>query len=281
MTYKEKIIWKTYPDYPFIEANQFGEVRTKDRYVRGKDGSKRLIKGRILKQRDNGHGYMVVEFSVKNKTIRLYVHRIVASAFIPNPDNLPQVNHKDNNRANNVVSNLEWCTRQYNEAYKKNFGTSQAEVSGKSVFVVNLETFEVLHFETEAEAARQLGISISNISNVLKGRRKQAGGFLFVENENEITKEKIQKIKNNMYFLGGVIAVSLKTFKVLRFVSQSEASKQLGIDNSKINTVLKGKQKKTQGYYFCYANEDAIEKVRDKFGDEVTSEVQKIMDKKQ
>lgn len=84
-----------------------------------------------------------------------------------------------------------------------------------------------------------------------------------------------------MHFLGGVIAVSLETFKVLRFVSQSEASKLLGIDNSSINTVLKGKQKKTHGYYFCYANEDAIEKVRDKFGDEVASEVQKIMDNKQ
>lgn len=218
---------------------------------------------------------------MNNKTVQLYVHRIVASAFIPNHDNLPQVNHKDNNRTNNAVSNLEWCTRQYNEAYKKNFGTSQAKVSGKSVFAVNLETLEVLHFETEAEAARQLGISVSNINNVIKGRHKQAGGYWFTEDESEITKEKIQEIRDKMHFLGGVIAVSLETFKVLRFVSQSEASKLLGIDNSSINTVLKGKQKKTHGYYFCYANEDAIEKVRDKFGDEVASEVQKIMDNKQ
>ena len=281
MTYEEKIIWKPYPDYPFIEANQFGEVRTRDRVVPVKGGSKRLVKGRVLKQSNNGHGYMVVEFSMNNKTVQLYIHRIVASAFIPNPDNLPQVNHKDNNRANNAVSNLEWCDRQYNEAYKKKFGTSQAEVSGKSVFAVNLETLEVLHFETETEAARQLRISVSNINNILKGRHRQAGGYLFVENESEITKEKIQETKNSMHFLGDVIAVNLETFKVLRFVSQSEASKQLGIDNSGINTVLKGKQKKTHGYYFCYANEDAIEKVRDKFGDEVASEVQKIMDNKQ
>lgn len=281
MIYEDKAVWKTYPEFPFIEANQFGEVRTKDRYVRGRGGSKRLIKGRVLKQRDNGHGYMIVEFSMNNKTVQLYVHRIVASAFIPNHDNLPQVNHKDNNRTNNAVSNLEWCTRQYNEAYKKNFGTSQAKVSRKSVFAVNLETLEVLHFETEAEAARQLGISVSNINNVIKGRHKQAGGYWFTEDESEITKEKIQEIRDKMHFLGGVIAVSLETFKVLRFVSQSEASKLLGIDNSSINTVLKGKQKKTHGYYFCYANEDAIEKVRDKFGDEVASEVQKIMDNKQ
>lgn len=52
------------------------------------------------------------------------------------------------------MSNLEWCTHQYNEAYKKNFGTSQAELLGKTVFAVNLETLKVLHFETQAEAAR-------------------------------------------------------------------------------------------------------------------------------
>lgn len=279
--YEEKAIWRQYPEIPFIEANQFGEIRTRDRYVPVKGGSKRLVKGRVLKQRDSGHGYMVVEFSMNNKTVQLYVHRIVASAFIPNPNNLPQVNHKDNNRTNNAVSNLEWCDRQYNEAYKKKFGTSQAEVSGKSVFAVNLETLEVLHFETESEASRQLRISVSNINSVLMGRRRQAGGYLFVENESEITEEKIQEAKNSMHFLGGVIAVSLETFKVLRFVSQSEASKQLGIDNSSINTVLKGKQKKTHGYYFCYTNEDAIEKVREKFGDEVANEVQKIMGNKQ
>lgn len=63
MIYEDKAVWKTYPEFPFIEANQFGEVRTKDRYVRGRGGSKRLIKGRVLKQRDNGHGYMIVEFA--------------------------------------------------------------------------------------------------------------------------------------------------------------------------------------------------------------------------
>lgn len=277
MTYKEEVVWKTYPEFPFIEVSQFGDVRTKDRYVKCKDGSKRLIKGRILKQHDNGHGYMQVEFSINNKTVNLYVHRIVAICFIPNPNNYPVVNHIDNDRTNNAVSNLEWCTKEYNEAYKKNFGTSQVEVSGRPVFAVNLETLEILWFESESEAARQLGVSVGSVNSVLQGKRIQIGGYWFTEDKNEITKEKLQEIKSNMHFLGSVIAINLSDFKVLHFRSQSETSCQLGIDNSKINTVVKGKQNKTQGWWFCYADENAVEKTRSKFGDEVAEKVEELM----
>ena len=134
----EEEIWKNYPEFPFIEANQFGEVRTKDRIVKSKDGRNYHIKGRVLKQRDNGYGYMCVKFKINGKNITRYVHRIVATCFIPNPDNLPEVNHKDNDRTNNSVSNLEWCSRQYNNNYKKNFGTTSAELFGRSVFAVEL-----------------------------------------------------------------------------------------------------------------------------------------------
>lgn len=281
MTNAEKEVWKIYPEYPFVEANQYGEVRTRDRIVMRKDGSKYRVKGRILKQRDNGHGYMIVKFSVNGKTISLYVHRICATCFIPNPQNLPEVNHKDNNPKNNSASNLEWCTHQYNMAYKETYGTSAEEALGRPVFAVNLETFKVLHFKTQAEAARQLGICDGHINTVVKGKLQQAGGYLFVENESEITKEKIQEIRNNMYFLGGVIAVNLETLKVFRFKSQREAERQLGIANQGINHVLKGKQNKTHNYWLCYANSTAIEKTREKFGDDVADEVEKLMNNKQ
>ena len=179
MTYEEKIIWKIYPEYPFIEANQFGEVRMRDRVVTRSDGKKQFVKGHILKQEDNGHGYMQVKFSVNNKTIHLYVHRIVATCFILNPNNYPEVNHKDNNPKNNAISNLEWCTKQYNNDYKKNFGTSPVKVSGRSVIAVNLETLEVFWFESQREAGRQLGFDNSNINMVVKGHYKKTHGWWF------------------------------------------------------------------------------------------------------
>lgn len=243
-------IWKTYPEYSFIEASNLGRVRTKDHYVIRKDGRKQFVKGHILKQLDNGHGYMRVQFGVGCKKVDRYVHRIIASAFIPNPDNLPQVNHKDNNRANNVVGNLEWCSRQYNETYKKNFGTSQTQLFGKQVFAVNLETGKVLRFKSQGGAARQLGISDGGVNRALKGQLRQAGGYLFTENESEITEEKIQEIKSSMYFRGGVIAVNLITQKVFHFKSQHDASCQLGINANDVCAVLKGRLRQAGGYLF-------------------------------
>lgn len=94
-------IWKTYPDYSFIEVSNLGNVRTKDRYVTDKNGGKRLIKGRVLKQSPSHNGYMSVSFHTNGKRVCLRVNRMVAITFLPNPHNYPEVNHKDCNRLNN------------------------------------------------------------------------------------------------------------------------------------------------------------------------------------
>lgn len=277
MTNTEQAIWKPYPDYPFIEANQFGKIRTVDRVVVRKDGKKYPVKGQILKQHDNGRGYMQVRVSVNGKKITLKVHRIVATCFIPNPLNLPEVNHKDNNPKNNAVSNLEWCTSQYNSDYKKNFGTSASQLFGRPVFAVDLNTSKVLRFETQREASRQLGVNAGEISNVIKGRQKTAGNYWFTEDESEITEEKIQEIKANMSFFGGVIAVNLETSEVFYFESQAEAERQLGVNHSNMNNVIKGKRNRAGGYWFTYVDETAVEKARSKFGDDIANKVEKLM----
>lgn len=273
----EDVVWRTYPGYPFIEVNQLGEIRVKDRTIIGKDGKKHHFNSRILKQEDNGRGYMRVKFRLNGKTVHIYVHRAVAICFLPNPNNYPEVNHIDNNPKNNVVSNLEWCTHEYNEAYKKKFGSSQAELFGRPVFAVNLETGKVLWFESQHEAARQLGVGNSQICAVVKGKLNQAGGFWFTENESEISEEKIREIKDNMNFLGGVIAVNPETSEVLWFKTQSEAACQLGVGKGNIYSVLKGKRHKTGGCWFTYADKNAVEKTRGKFGDEIAREVEKIL----
>lgn len=277
MIYKEKAVWKTYPEFPFIEVSQFGDVRTKDRYVKCKDGKKRLIKSRELKQDDNGHGYKYVHVCVNGKTVHIYVHRLVATCFVPNPFGLPEINHLDNNPANNIFSNLQWCTHQENMTYKEKFGTSALEVSGRPVFAVNLETGKVFYFESQSEAARKLGVDNSLINEVVKGRKPTAGGCWLTEDKSEITGEKIQKIKNSMLFLGGVIAINLDTFEVLRFESQREAERKLSISNQYINDVVKGRANKAKNYWFCYADNNAVEKTREKFGNEVANKVKNLM----
>ncbi len=73
--------------------------------------------GRILIPQESHHGYLRVDISVNGKRKNFYVHRLVADAFLPNPNNFPQINHKDENKKNNSVWNLEWCTGTYNCSY--------------------------------------------------------------------------------------------------------------------------------------------------------------------
>lgn len=74
-------------------------------------------KERILKQHLDKDGYVKVYLCKNNKVKFLSIHRLIAEAFIPNPNNLPQINHKDENKANNKIENLEWCTCKYNINY--------------------------------------------------------------------------------------------------------------------------------------------------------------------
>ena len=108
--------WKQIKDYEGVyEVSNCGRVRSVDR-VCGKmpRGFDRNIKGKMMNPTDNGHGYMVVHLK-KNGTRKIaYVHRLVAEAFIEKPDGCNVVDHIDYNRANNNVSNLQWCTQKEN-----------------------------------------------------------------------------------------------------------------------------------------------------------------------
>lgn len=187
MTYKtEEEVWKTYPDYSFIEVSNLGRVRTKDRYVLNGKNSKRLVKGQVLKQQLLPNGYIQVHFRVDGKYAHLYIHRAVAICFIPNPNNYPEVNHIDCDRTNNRVDNLEWCTPEYNIAYREKYGVAL----NRPVIAVNSQTFEVFLFESQSEAARQLGTDRSAIAKVTKGKLyKTTGGCWFCNaDENAVGK---------------------------------------------------------------------------------------------
>ena len=161
MSDKVEEIWKTYPEFPFIEASNLGRIRKVDRIITRSNGVKYYAKGRVLKQHINGRGYLYVTFRVNGKIFHRLVHRIVAACFLPNPDNLPEINHIDNEPANNRLDNLEWCNHEYNMAYKEKYGVPAIEATKalrKSLFAINLETSEVFCFESQCEAARQLGV---------------------------------------------------------------------------------------------------------------------------
>lgn len=111
-------IWKPVKDFEgYYEVSDQGRVRSVDRFVLDKGGRLQFKKGTIMKYRPDRQGYLVIALCRNRHYLHKCVHTLVAEAFIPNPDNLPQVNHKDEDKSNNVVTNLEWCTSKYNANY--------------------------------------------------------------------------------------------------------------------------------------------------------------------
>lgn len=137
-------------------------------------------KERIKKISRDGVGYCRVALSKNGKKKHILVHRLVAKAFIPNPDNLPEVNHKDENKENNYVDNLEWCTPKYNSNYG-NRNEKLREINRryfKAVYQIDKNTGEIIKlWECIREASRKLSIRDHLISRVCKGRNETAGGY--------------------------------------------------------------------------------------------------------
>lgn len=259
-------IWKSHPDIVGIEVSTLGNVRTLDRAVSTERGTW-LFKGRVLKPSSEKGGYLHVNVKVNDKFIAKKVHRLVAQTFIPNPENLPEINHKNCIRDDNRVENLEWCSKSYNRQYREKYGVSQTEAVGHPVFAIDLATLEVSHFSSQAEAGRVLGVFNQSISNVIKGKIKQAGGYWFKEDKDngiEIDKDKLKGIVNSMPFIGGVFAVNLITSEVSRFNSHREAGRVFGVSQGNINKVIKGRIKHTGGYWFVNDDDNAADAIKQK-----------------
>lgn len=139
---------------------------------------KRVKTGRILKPLKHTNGYSMVNLSKNNIVSTKKIHRLVAQAFKPNPENKAEVNHIDENKTNNMISNLEWVTRKENN----NHGTRtdrMAKTQSIPIIATNLKTGKSTEFYGIAECARQLRLDPGNITKVLKGTRRQTGGYIF------------------------------------------------------------------------------------------------------
>lgn len=275
-------VWRPCPLIEWLYGSNLGNLKTVDHHTTRKDGRKRFVKGHDLPQYRKPNDYMQVCVCVNGKKKYLLVHRVIAACFLPNPDNLPQVNHKNCIRDDNRMENLEWCTQEYNNNYREKYGIPAKEstkILRKSLFAVDLKTEKTLFFNSQHEASQKTSVHVSAINMVIKRKLQQAGGYFFTESEDEITKEKLQSIKDNMLFLDGVIAIDIEDRKPLYFKSQHEAGRELGIANQNINKVLKGKRKTTGGYWFTNADSNAIEVTREKLGDTVAHKVKALMDK--
>lgn len=172
-------IWKDIAGYEGLyQVSNLGNVKSLKRLVPIKSSKKKLfpVEEKILKPVKAR--YCIVRLSKNGKHQNYSVHRLAASAFIPNPLNLPIINHKDENKQNNNVENLEWCDVKYNS----NYGTAKQKLSQKASIPVSqysLSGTYIQTYESAKLAEEATGISRANICNCCKGNRHSTGGYLW------------------------------------------------------------------------------------------------------
>lgn len=191
--------WRDIAGYEGLyKVSNLGRVKS---LGNGNSNNSNNCKERILKAGKNSRGYLQVHLCKNGKYKTYKIHRLVAIVFIPNPNNLPQVNHKDENKENNYVENLEWCDRKYNVNYgtrnkrvtEKLRGRKHSEEHNKKVAekltnnpktskpVIGISKVSglITEYPSIMEAERVTGVSCGHIVHCCKGNRKSAGGYIW------------------------------------------------------------------------------------------------------
>lgn len=167
-------VWRDVPGYEGLyQVNAAGQVWSRPRLSAGVKRPAYTICGRLLKPWRNSAGYLCVTLCKDGRKSKWLMHRLVASAFIPNPENHPIVNHINGDKADNRVGNLEWCSDEYNAWH--NAHTLKHESTLAKRAVVCLDDGKV--YDSAAEAARATGGHNQNIVKCCQGKRSQANGL--------------------------------------------------------------------------------------------------------
>lgn len=216
--------WRTIEEYPNYQISNFGRIKS-------------LWFGRekILKQSIHKNGYSHITLHKEDKMKTFLTHRLVAMTFIPNPNNYPQVNHKDEVKTNNCISNLEWVTQEYNNSYGTRLERMSKTKKGK--------IFSQEHKD--------------KISKTLKGRKlsKETKDKISIANKGK--KQSQEHIEKRSKALQKPIVQIHKSGLIIGvYNSAIQASEILGIDNSNINKCCNGKIKSCGGYKWEYMEEN-------------------------
>lgn len=166
-------MWKDIPGYPRYMVSDFGEVYSKITKIKLKADISKFGYARVTLYKGTGEKHKIM------------VHRLVALAFISNPQNLPQVNHINENRLDNSVENLEWCSASYNinfgnrnKTVSRKLRAIKEKTSAKRIEQIDIQTGKTIKVWTSMrEIERELGFSHSNIYACCSGKRKTRGGF--------------------------------------------------------------------------------------------------------
>ena len=174
--------WRPVKNYEdSYEVSSTGLVRTKER-IRPFGRATKTFYSQIVSPSEDKDGYFKVNLSEGGKKKRVLVHRLVAEAFIPNPNNKPTVNHIDGNKQNNDLSNLEWATHSENRKHAFETGLQQPHNGGtnKSILMIDKITNQIIkEYESLTEASEDSGYSIPRISYSANKEASSKGNIIW------------------------------------------------------------------------------------------------------
>ena len=193
-----KEIWKDIKDYEGLyQCSSFGRVRSLDRYVEEHSGKKKQFRqGQIIKARLNKNGYLQLALNKNSKRKMKYVHILIAETFLENHEKLETVNHKDGNKLNNNVDNLEWSSYSDNNqhAYDELHRSATREgAKPKTVYVIDTYNNSVKQFDSIRETIDNIGLSHTQINRYIHSNKKWKGRYIFETDSNKCV-EDIEKI---------------------------------------------------------------------------------------
>jgi hypothetical protein len=182
-----KEIWKDINGYEgMYQISNLGRVKSLARIVERQNNHDLFVRERILTNGTYLNGYKYARLHRGGQTKNELIHRLVASAFIENKENLPFVNHKDETKDNNVINNLEWCTREYN----MNYGTCRARIKKnvdlikrgnaikKPIKQLDADGNIIKNWDSSFDAETHFaGKFTGNISKCLRGRQEKSYGY--------------------------------------------------------------------------------------------------------
>lgn len=195
------------------------------------------ITNKLLSQRVQ-QGYKHVGLMVSGKAKSCRVHRLVATAFIPNPENKPYVNHIDGIRSNNNIDNLEWCTPKENTQHAVRTGL-MLPTRERKVIQYSLEGVKIAEYPSIAEAARQTSSAVEKIILCCQFKRKTHNNFQWRYKEDEATS--LQSVEKSKTLPKKVAQLDPKTGEILNiYDSMCQAAKAINGTQSAITHVIKG-----------------------------------------
>lgn len=179
----EKEIWKDIPKYEgYYKASNFGRIKSVDRIIYDSKGRKQKFSGRVLRQTTTTKGYKRVQLNKGGTGKHVFVHVVVLTSFYPRPDSLTQVNHKDEDKANNRLENLEYCTASYNQNYghcsaNKSRATRNDKKKSKPIIQMTTSGTVINEFPSIREAERVLGFQHGHLREACNGNLHTAYGY--------------------------------------------------------------------------------------------------------